>query len=150
MVKKQQPNLLEIIIISLLKGLWFLVGWPIKKIFKLKTRNSKLDKVANLKKWMEINKLLRTNDEIHAKQAIIDADKFFDDIMKQLGVKGEGFADRLRSLENKMDRKKYQQVWEAHKIRNQISHEMNYQLSNSEAKKALDDFRAGLHNLGAI
>lgn len=150
MVKKQQPNLTELIIINLLKGLWFLISWPIKRIFRIKSKNSKLDKVTNLKKWLDIKKLLDSDDEIHAKQAIIDADKFFDDIMKQLGVKGEGFADRLRSLESKMDHKKYQQVWEAHKIRNQISHEMDYKLSGIKAKNALENFRSGLENIGAL
>lgn len=150
MRRKKQTNLIEMIIVSLLKGLWFLVSWPIIKILKLKTKSEKLDKIGNLKRWLEIEKMLESGDEIHAKHAIVEADKFFDDIMKQVGGCGENFADRLRSLEERFSQVVYQKVWDAHKVRNQISHEMGYHLSTTEAKRTLDNFRAGLHGLGAM
>ena len=148
--KNQQASLIETIIISLSKGLWFLISWPIKKILKLKTKSEKLDKIANLQKWLEIERLLESNDEIHAKHAVVVADKFFDDIMKQMGMKGDNFGGRLKNAENRFSQVVYQKVWDAHKVRNQISHEMDYKLSVGEAKKTLDNFRSGLHNLGAI
>jgi hypothetical protein len=150
MKKKEQTGLLEIIIITLLKGLWFLVSWPVKKLLKLDVKKSKIDRVRNLAKWAQIEQMLETGDDIHAKHAIVEADKFFDDVMKQLGGRGETFADRLRSLESKMDHSKYQNVWNSHKIRNQISHEMDHKLSSHDAKLILDNYRAGLYNLGAI
>lgn len=150
MKRKKQTSLIETIIVSLLKGLWFLISWPIKKILKLKIKSEKLDKVENLKKWMEIEELLKSSDEIHTRHAVVEADKFFDSIIKQLGGTGEGFGERLRGFEGHFSQVVYQKVWDAHKVRNQISHEMDYRLSNADAKKALENFRSGLHNLGAL
>lgn len=147
---KKQAGVLETIIMSLLKGLWFLISWPFKKILKIKDQKSKIDKIANLEKWMEIEKLLESGDEIHARQAVIEADKFFDSILIMLGSQGKTFADRLRNFENHFNRNIYQSVWNAHKVRNQISHEMDHKLSASEAKSALNNFRKGLENLGAL
>lgn len=149
MKQRKQTGLIEVVVMALLKGLWFLISWPFRG-WLIANRKSSTNKVQNLANWLIIEKMLDSGDEIHAKQAIIEADKFFDNMMKQLGGQGESFADRLRSLEPKMDYNRYQQVWSAHKVRNQISHEMNYKLSNVEAEKTLNNFKTGLHNLGAI
>lgn len=146
----RQNGLMENIIDVLLKGLWFLVSWPFKKLLGIKDKSAKINKIANLQKWTEIESMLDSGDEIHAKQAIIEADKFFDNILAQLGATGEKFADRLRSFENHFSADNYQTVWQAHKTRNQISHEMEYKLSIYEAKIVLNKFRQGLRNLAVI
>jgi len=147
--KKQQPNFLENIFISIGKGLWWLISWPFKKLFKI-GGPKKFDKAENLRKWMEVEKLLESNDEIHAQQAVIRADKFFDNIMRQAGAKGDKFAEHLRSLEPKMSHETYQDLWEAHKLRNQISHEIEHKTTVSECKSALNKLRRGMNSLGAI
>ena len=148
--KNQQPGFIETILTTIGKGLWFLVSWPFKKLLKLETRSKKLDKIKNQEKWREIEKLLESNDEIHAKHAVVEADKFFDSILRLKGGKGETFADRLRSLENHFSSGNYQLVWQAHKIRNQISHEQEARIGISECQSVLKKYKIGLINLGAI
>lgn len=148
--RRQQSGFAEVAIVSIAKGIWFLISWPFKKILKLKTKSEKLDKIKNHRKWLEIEKLLESGDEIHARQAVVEADKFFDNIMKQVGVQGQKFADRLRSLENHMNHNNYQAIWQAHKIRNQITHEVDHKISVGEVKQVLNKFRRGLVNLGAL
>lgn len=148
--RKHQQGILEIIIMVLLKSLWFLLSWPIKKVLRIKNKELRINKVENLRRWLEIEKMLESGDEIHAKQAVMEADKFFNAMMKRLGAKGEGFGNRLRSLEDHFSQVVYQKVWNAHKVRNQISHEMDYKLSEGEARRTLENFRSGLHGLGAI
>lgn len=116
----------------------------------VKDRGVKVDKIANLQKWVEMEKLLESGDEIHARQAVVEADKFFDEVMRKLGASGEKFADRLRSLENRFNHNVYQSIWEAHKVRNQISHEIDRRLRVEEAKSVLYKFRRGLENIGAL
>lgn len=147
---KSQSSFLETILISIAKGIWFLVSWPFRKVLRSKNKEVRIDKIKNHQKWLEIEKLLENSDEIHARQAIIEADKFFDSVMRQLGSKGEKFADRLRSLENQFSHDNYQNIWEAHKVRNQITHEMDYKITIYEAKGVLKKFRKGLVNLGAL
>ena len=147
---KNKSSFAETAIITIVKGLWFLVSWPFKRFIGVRGRGIKLDKIKNHQKWAEIEKLLGSGDEIHAKQAVIDADKFFDSMMQRLGIKGEKFADRLRSLESHFGHDNYQNIWYAHKVRNQISHEMDYKISVNEAKNVVEKFRRGLVNLGGL
>jgi len=147
--KKQQPNFLENVFISIGKGLWWLISWPFKKLFKI-SGAKKFNKTENLRKWMEVEKLLESNDEIHAQQAVIRADKFFDNIMREAGAKGGKFAEHLRSLETKFSRETYQSIWDAHKLRNQISHEIEHKTTVSECKSALNKFRRGMNSIGAL
>lgn len=148
--RRKQTGFIETILITLAKGLWFLVSWPFRKVLRIKNKELRIDKIENHRKWLEIEKLLQSGDEIHAKQAVIDADKFFYSIMCQLKSNGEKFADRLRNLEDHFDHDIYQRVWEAHKTRNQISHEMDYKISSYEAKNVVEKFRKGLVNLGVL
>jgi len=148
--KNQQPGLIETVFTAIGKGLWFLVSYPFKKLLGVKNKGVRFDKAVNLAKWREIEKLLATGDEIHAKHAVVEADKFFDQILRIKGGKGESFADRLRSLEDHFNHLNYQNVWEAHKLRNQISHESEFHPSNDACRQAIYQFRKGLENLGAI
>jgi hypothetical protein len=148
--KNKQPDFIETIFLAIGKGLWFLVSWPFKKLLRLEARNQKLDKIKNREKWAEIEHLLESNDEIHAKHAVVEADKFFDGILKLYGGQGETFADRLRSLENHFSYDNYQNVWNAHKLRNKLSHEYEYGADINECTSAINQYKAGLKNLGAI
>lgn len=146
----KHKGLAENIFDTLLKGLWFLISWPFKKLLGIRGKGARIDKAENLEKWRVIESMLETDDEIHAKQAVLEADKFFDNILKKLGARGGTFADRLKNFENHFSYDSYQSVWQAHKTRNQISHEMNYRISINEARLVLNKFRQGLRNLGTI
>lgn len=148
--KHKKNNIAETIIITLGKGLWFLVSWPFKKIFGIGGKGIKLNKEINIKKWQEIENLFQSKDEIHAKHAVVEADKFFDSMLRLKGGKGESFADRLRSLEDHLSKDNYQLIWQAHKLRNQISHESNFHASVRECQSAISKYKNGLINLGAI
>lgn len=146
--KKQQSGFLETIVISIGRGLWFLISWPFKKLFG--KEEERFNKAQNLAKWLEIEKLLDSGDEIHAQQAVIRADKFFDNNLKIAGAHGETFADRLRDYEDHFNQNTYQLIWQAHKLRNQITHDEEHKPSIYECKSALDKFRRGLENIGAL
>lgn len=145
---QKQPGVLENVIISIGKGIWFLVSWPFKKIFG--KEKEKYNRAKNLAKWLEIEKLLDSGDEIHAEQAVVRADKFFDAQLKHGGAQGNTFADRLRDWENNFSRNNYQGVWNAHKLRNQITHDDEHKPSLNECKNALGKFRRGLENIRAL
>ena len=147
--RQKKPGFLETIVISIGHGLWFSISWPFKKLLGI-GRPKKFDKVRNLELWLEIEKLLDSGDKIHAEQAVIRADKFFDAQLKHGGAKGRTFADRLRDWENHFNSNTYQMVWQAHKLRNQITHNEEHSASISECKSALEKFRKGLRNIGAL
>ena len=147
---KNNNDWLSNVVTTLLKGIWFLVSWPVKKLLRLTPDIVQFDKSANLKKWLEIENLLGSNDINHAEQAVMKADKFFGNILELSGAKGKTFADKLKNYQDHFSQENYNLVWQAHKLRNQISHEDNFSPTVLECKNALEKFKKGLRNLGAI
>jgi len=147
--RKKQPDAIEMIITAIGRGLWFIISWPFRG-WLIANRKSRFNKEENIRKWSEIESMLNSGDEIHAKQAVIEADKFFENILQKASAQGQFFADRLRNYESHFNHEVYQSIWDAHKVRNQISHEMGYKLSIEESRSALNKFKRGLQTLGAI
>lgn len=101
--------------------------------------------------WQEIDRLARNQaSEQEWKQAIIEADKLVDQAFRDVGLAREKFSDRLRAAEKRFTKSVYNGLWEAHKLRNKIAHEVGCQVTYPEIKHALDNFRAGLNSLGAL
>lgn len=148
--RNKQPDIVENVVVTIGRGLWFLISWPFRKLLKLEVRSKKIDKIANLRRWAEIEKILESGDEIHARQVVIEADKFFENVLKLAGAQGDKFADKLRNYEDHFSRETYQAIWEAHKLRNQITHDSSHKPTISDCKIAVERFKRGLNSLGAI
>ncbi|MFH1546603.1 MAG: hypothetical protein ABIE14_04460 [Patescibacteria group bacterium] len=78
------------------------------------------------------------------KNDIIEADKLLDFALKKYGYSGSlgeklKKAGKLFSDENG--------VWVAHKMRNKVAHEINFQFSEFEFRSALESFRKALLDL---
>lgn len=81
--------------------------------------------------------------------ALIDADKLLDYCLKQKGLSdGLSLGDKLKKVG-----KKYfsdlNGVWEAHKLRNQVAHELNFHLTVEQGRAALQQYKKALMDLGA-
>jgi hypothetical protein len=90
--------------------------------------------------------------EADAKHAVMEADKLLDYVFER---RVGGAAKGLRlSLGEKLKKHKghfsdLNGVWDAHKLRNKIAHEMGFKVSHKEAKIALGRFKKALMDLGA-
>jgi hypothetical protein len=80
-----------------------------------------------------------------AHRKILDADKVLDHALGALGFQGS-MADKLRVAGPRFSR--VQTVWEAHKLRNRIAHEVGVQLSVQEVNSAMHAFERALKDLG--
>ena len=81
--------------------------------------------------------------------SVVNADKLLDKALCEMGVPGKTMGERMKKLGNT----KFSQtnaVWHAHKLRNQIAHEHNFQLDYNQAKHALSVYKQALKDLGAI
>ena len=126
-------------------------GYALVSLWKyfFKKPGSALDQAKLRAQFDEIEGLLRSNDAIHAAQAVVRADSFLDNLMKQVGGQGASFADRLRSLESRFLQDIYQQIWNAHKLRNTIAHEQ-ITISVGQAQSSLQTYRRAASQLGAF
>jgi len=101
-------------------------------------------------KWDEIQKKIDSKNSSDWKMAIIEADSLIDEIIKNIGYKGEDLGERLKKIEPS-DFDNLQNIWEAHKIRNKIVHEADVsQLTKEEAKETLEKYKKALKELRYI
>ncbi|NMB69863.1 hypothetical protein GYA27_01500 [candidate division WWE3 bacterium] len=75
--------------------------------------------------WEKISGLLATRQPSSLRQALIIADRTFDAALKDM-VSGESMGERLKNAKTYFDKDTYGKIWEAHKIRNNLVHESDY------------------------
>lgn len=84
------------------------------------------------------------------KSSITEADKLLDHVLKESGFGGETMAERLRQAQSRFSRSEYDAVWQAHKLRNSLAHDVGFDLVPTQAKEALNTIERALKTLGAL
>jgi hypothetical protein len=59
-------------------------------------------------------------------------------------------GERLKSVASRLNKDVLDAAWSAHKVRNRLAHELQYQLREPEAKQAISDFKKVLKELGLL
>lgn len=100
-------------------------------------------------RWQEIRNHVQSFKEAEWKLAVIEADKLVDDVLRVAGYPGETMGERLMMI--KPDQLvNIQNLWDAHKLRNLLVHDANYQLTHKQAVWCVEAFESVLHELGAL
>ncbi|MEK7094004.1 MAG: hypothetical protein AAB903_01540 [Patescibacteria group bacterium] len=81
--------------------------------------------------------------------SVIEADKVVDDVLKSLGLEGEHMADRLGQF-SPDEIKELDNVWRAHRLRNNLVHSPDFKVSADEAERALDSYERFLKEVKAL
>lgn len=111
-------------------------------------RGYRFNKEAYQTKFLAIeNKLVKENPAAFT-ISIIDADKLLDKAMVEMGIPGKTMGDRLKKSGSKFTN--LNAVWRAHKLRNAIAHESDFEISYKQASNALTVYKQALKDLGAI
>lgn len=87
-------------------------------------------------RWENLLKYLESDNPSEWKLAIIEADTLLDEMVAKLGYEGSNLGERLQVIEPS-DFLTLQEAWDAHKVRNRIAHEANYQLTKREARRVI-------------
>ncbi|MEK7151300.1 MAG: hypothetical protein AAB784_01105 [Patescibacteria group bacterium] len=100
-------------------------------------------------RWQEIRRHVDSFVEAEWKLAVIEADKFVDDVLKTAGFAGESMGERLMLI--KPDQIiNIQYLWDAHKLRNLLVHDANFRLTHQQAIFAINAFESVLKELSAL
>lgn len=99
-------------------------------------------------RWLAIEKQLDKNQPSSFSLTVLNADKLLDLALKERGVKGETMGERMKTAKDIWSNAN--NVWTAHKLRNQIAHESEVQVSYDQARRALAAFKQALKDVGAI
>lgn len=96
-----------------------------------------LDNMPGTMQLREINKKISSNSASDWKIGVIEADKVFDKSLEKKGYVGDSVGEKLKGMVPGDLPDVYEEVWEAHKIRNRIVHEPDFDITQSEARKII-------------
>lgn len=105
---------------------------------RMRRKVSQKEKQKIQKNWKAI---IRQKDMKHA---IMDADKLLDHALYVLGYKGN-MGTKLKKSARLF--KNINKVWAAHKIRNNIAHQINYQVDEKIYRNAMLAFKQAFQDL---
>jgi len=101
------------------------------------------------RKWQVIEKRLASRDESNYKLAVIEADKLLDNLLERAGYSGKSLGDRLKRL-TPAQLSNLDALWQAHKLRNNIVHDIEAEVRLHEAQQAVEAIKKALEELEAI
>lgn len=107
-----------------------------------------MDRGAIKARWDEIERMSAAGGEMNLKMAVMEADKLLDHALKAMAIPGVTLGERLKFAAYKYPN--VRNVWNAHRLRNQLAHEASYYLDPSFARKAIRDFRDALRLLNVL
>lgn len=104
----------------------------------------KLDKT-----WKKVIARLETMNESEYKLAVIEADDLLETILKKMGYPGKDLESRLKNLTSATI-SNIDQVFTAHKTRDDIVHDPDYRLDVEQTRKILEIYERAFRNLQAL
>ena len=97
--------------------------------------------------WDSIKVLLQQKGPSQLRQALITADRSLDSALRDIVV-GESMGERLKNGKDLFDWDLYQKIWEAHKLRNNLVHESNFEPPYFVVTEAIANLKKGVSSLG--
>ncbi|MEK7611629.1 MAG: hypothetical protein AAB486_04645 [Patescibacteria group bacterium] len=99
-------------------------------------------------RWGRIEELLTAGKPSALKQAVMEADKLLDYALTQL-CSGASMGERLKTANSIFSPETYQNLWSAHKFRNALVHETNFEPNPKSCREAAMQIKDGLKEIGA-
>jgi len=105
--------------------------------------------VFSPQKWQEVQAMLATGGPANFRQAIMEGDKLVDAVLRSK-VKGETMGELLKNSRHLFSHETYNSLWTAHKIRNKVAHEADFEGLSSDARLAINGFEKALKELKVL
>src|SRR3990167_8505801 len=113
---------------------------------------SLMDRRTATEMWRKVEEEVGYGKPSNYRSAVIDADKILEFVLSKMYPRLPSTGERLKAVKGKFvgDYETYDSLWFAHKVRNELVHNLNFELPSSQVKDVLEKFKAGLVKLGAI
>ena len=143
-----------ILSVALFAGIVYIIiktGWLSTRVDRIQDVVLKADMPKKRAKdsWKKAQAHFFAGDDNDLKMAIMEADKILGDALRYAGIRGTGLGERLKNVK-KEQMPNIDDVWQAHKLRNQIAHESGFKIKRDLAERALGIYEKALQNLGAL
>ncbi|MFZ2126585.1 MAG: hypothetical protein WAV04_03690 [Candidatus Microsaccharimonas sp.] len=127
----------------------FIFGGLLFAVIALSRRGPRgLDIEKYRSRWMTIEQQLKRDEANSYSMCVLNADKLLDQALQEKGVSGTTMGERMKAMQSKWSNAN--NVWAAHKLRNQIAHEPDVRLDYDGARRTLAAFKQALKDVGAI
>lgn len=100
-----------------------------------------LSKNKALERFQAIEERLQSDNPSQYKVAVLEADQFADEVLRESGYAGNNMGERLAGI-NPGQLGSYDNLKSAHEVRNRIVNEQNFVLSRDEAEALLQKYRS--------
>lgn len=134
---KDERTILEILVLGLFQVVVSLFKIAFKGL-KKRGRLSAGEKNEIIRRRLVVETMLESNNIHELRQAVFEADKLVDYTLKVSGFEGNTFAERLRFAEPSIESNLYNQIWQGHKVRNQLAHEHDHSVDQYELRNAAE------------
>ncbi len=106
---------------------------------------------GRMTQWQVVLNHVNSESPAEWKLGILEADNMLDEILEEEGYIGETVADKLKAMSPSRITS-YQELWEAHKVRNEIAHgnATSMELSKKTARDTITNFGKAFKELGYI
>ncbi len=126
-----------------------LIGILLIVVISLSRRGvASLDVEKYRSQWLGVESQLKRDEPSSYHLAVLNADKLLDKALKERGYKGQTMGERMKMAKTAWTNAN--NVWGAHKLRNQIAHEHEVRVTYDDARRALAGFKQALKDIGAI
>jgi uncharacterized protein YutE (UPF0331/DUF86 family) len=125
------------IVILLLISLLFLIAYINSKKIPQRKKERILEKLDELKFQ------IKSSDQYARRDAIIKLDNLLNKAFNLRYSNSDGCGSNLKKAKGLFDKKKYQQLWEVHKLRNKIVHN-DMEIDLEEARQAYNIYKMGI------
>lgn len=134
------------IVVVIIKTNW--LGLKVHR-FRHIVLQTNMPKETAKKEWAKIEAHFFKGDENDLKIAIIEADKLLEEALTEAGIRGTHLGDRLKNIKPGQI-ENLDQVWQAHRLRNDIVHQSTFKLKRDLAERALDIYKTTLKQFGLL
>lgn len=100
-------------------------------------------------RWMAVKRRFDINSQEAMRSSILEADMLVDSILKDAGLEGETIADRLSKISPET-LSSVNQLWKAHRLRNQLSEKGEFEVSPVDAENAIAGYEAFLKEVKVL
>jgi uncharacterized membrane protein len=123
-------------------------GWLLLLVVSRRQLLSEGERMRVREMWGNVELLMADAGEASWAKAVFEADKILDYVLTARKVPGANLGERLKRGKNLF--RNVQVAWDAHKLRNQLAHEIDSRLARYEAERAIRFFKDSLQQLRAL
>lgn len=117
--------------------IYILLAIILVAIVYIKFKIGDTSKTWKLEITTKLNQLAQSENSqnpLEWKSLLMEIDKVLDYAFKKKGIRGQTLGERLKNAKDYYKPGEYQKIWNAHKARNILAHEINSRLSISDMK----------------